>query len=70
MIQLKNHAGCFRFVFLLSRVIIRYTDYTVIATFIGYNKTCKQWLLMGCSMRCGRFKRKCTVSPVDCNVSV
>ena len=26
-------------------------------------------LLIG-SMHCGRSKRKCTVSPVDCNVSV
>ena len=26
LIRLKNHAGCFRFVFLLSRLIIGYTE--------------------------------------------
>ena len=61
---------------LLFRVIVVSSHYQIyritqaLPHFLDIIKLVNNELLTGSCMHCGRSKSKCTVSPVDCNVSV
>ena len=68
--HIENHDRCFRLCFFV--VIIGYRSTQLLRELLPHlldiMKLVKNGLLTGSCMRGGRSKRKCTVSPVDCNV--